>query len=268
MEDIINHYTRYEEAGRLAIGAGALELARTQEIISRYLPTPPATILDVGGGPGVYSCWLANKNYKVHLIDPVPKHIEIAKKASAQQSGSPIASITLGDSRTLDQSDASADAVLLMGPLYHLTERKDRLAALEQSWRVLRPGGILFAAAINRFASLNNGLFLGYVDDPVFAGILDRDLLDGQHRNPTGNLEYFTTSYFHHPDDLSNEITEAGLTIKEVLPVEGPAWLAKDFNNRWADPRQRTQLLDLIRKVEHEPMLLGISDHLLAVAVK
>jgi len=268
MKDVINHYTRYDEDGRLAISPGVVELARTQELISRYLTAPPASILDVGGGPGVYSCWLAQKSYVVHLIDPVPKHIEAAKKASGRQPENPIASITLGDARALPQSDACIDAVLLMGPLYHLTERIERLTALQESRRVLRPGGLLFAAAINRFASLLDGLSSGSMDNPVFADILDRDLREGQHRNPTGNLEYFTTGFFHHPDELSNEITEAGLTIREVLPIEGPAMLAADFDNRWMDPQRRTQLLDLVRKVERERTLLGVSPHLLAVATK
>src|SRR5712692_3011663 len=70
------HYAKGNEAGRLFEGHGVIELARTQEIILRHLPAPPGTILDVGGGPGVYACWLASLGYRVHLVDVVPLHVE------------------------------------------------------------------------------------------------------------------------------------------------------------------------------------------------
>jgi len=95
-----------------------------------------------------------------------------------------------------------------------------------------------------------------------------RDLKGGQHRNPTGCLEYFTTAFFHHPEELHAEVTEAGFEIIELLGVEGPAWLARDFERCWADPDRRRQLLELARMVEREPALLGLSQHLLIVARK
>ena len=96
--------------------------------------------------------------------------------------------------------------MLLLGPLYHLTERDDRLAAWREARRVLRPGGVVLAAAISRFASTLDGLRLGLFDDDAFAQIAERDLRDGQHRNPTGNPRYFTTTYFHRPEELRTEV--------------------------------------------------------------
>ena len=157
-EDIISHYSQIQEEERLLTGSGALEYARSQELIDRYLPPLPAVILDVGGGPGAYSCWLAGKGYEVHLIEPSPKHVAQATKASLDQPDHPIASMSEGDARSLDHGDASCDAVLLMGPLYHLTTRDDRITALREAHRVVRPGGLVFSVAINRFASLMDGL--------------------------------------------------------------------------------------------------------------
>jgi hypothetical protein len=74
-EGILDYYSTGREAGRLAKGIGPLELVRTQELLKRYLPPPPGVILDVGGGPGSYSFWLASLGYAVHLIDVVPLHI-------------------------------------------------------------------------------------------------------------------------------------------------------------------------------------------------
>ena len=144
---MISHYESIEEEDRLSSGSGALELVRSQELIDRVLPPPPAVILDVGGGPGVYSCWLAQRGYEVHLVDPVQKHVDQAKRASERQPDHPIASVTKSDARSLDQSDASADVVLLMGPLYHLTTRSDRIRSLLEAYRVLRSGGVVVCTA-------------------------------------------------------------------------------------------------------------------------
>jgi ubiquinone/menaquinone biosynthesis C-methylase UbiE len=260
MSEIISHYTETPEDDRLRSGWGALELARTQELIRRYLPAPPQTVLDVGGGSGTYSAWLGSLGYQTHLVDIVPLHVESARRVRE------IASAEIGDARRLSRADRSADVVLLLGPLYHLGERADRVRALEEARRVLRPGGSVFAAAISRFGSLLDGLIRGFIDDPAFAPILERDLRDGQHQNPTERAEYFTTAFFHRPEQLRSEIEEAGFSSVELFAVEGPGYLAKDFAARWADPERRKTLLDLIRKVEQEELLLGVSSHWLAIA--
>lgn len=266
--EVDSHYAVGLERGRLAQDTGRLELARTQEILRRYLPHPPAVVADVGGGSGVYSCWLAGLGYEVHLVDPVPLHLTQANDASQLQPSHPLASITLGDARALARSDGGTDAVLLLGPLYHLTDRADRLAALREARRVLRAGGVLVAAAISRFASALDGLRGGYLDDPAFAEIVEGDLTDGQHRNPTDHPAYFTTAFFHHPDELSREVEDAGLTLEHVLAVEGPAWLLPDFDRHWDDTGRRERLLGVVRRLEAEPSVLGASAHFLAVARK
>ncbi|HUY99344.1 MAG TPA: methyltransferase domain-containing protein [Thermomicrobiaceae bacterium] len=262
------YYDAGVEAARLSAGTSRLELARTQEIVTRYLPAPPGVVLDVGGGPGVYACWLARAGYEVHLLDAVPLHVVQARAASAAQPEHPLASLNVGDARRLERDDASVDAVLLLGPLYHLTERDDRLTALREARRVLHPGGYLFAAAIGRWTSALDGMFHGLIDDPAFGSILERDLAEGQHRNQTDNPVYFTTTYFHRPEELAGELAEAGFAVEPVLPVEGPAWLLPDFGARWNDPARRAALLDLVRALESEPALLGTSAHLLAVGRK
>jgi SAM-dependent methyltransferase len=262
------HYEAGVEEPRLAEGSGRLEFARTCDLIRRHVPPPPAVVLDVGGGPGVYACWLARLGYEVRLIDAVPLHVEQARAASARQPDRPLAGATVGDARRLDRPDGSADAVLLLGPLYHLTERADRLAAWREARRVLRPGGVVLAAAISRFASTLDGLRQGLFDDPAFAAIAEQDLRDGQHRNPTGDPRYFTTTYFHKPEELKEEAEEAGLRHEATLGVEGPGWLLQDFDRWWDDERRRERLLAVARALEAEPALLGVSAHLLAVARK
>jgi ubiquinone/menaquinone biosynthesis C-methylase UbiE len=266
--EILEHYADGYEARRLLQGASRIEFARTQELMTRYLPPPPAVIFDIGGGPGVYACWLAQQGYKVHLVDVNPLHVELARQAAQSQPDAPLASIAVGDARHLERDDASVDVALLLGPLYHLTERADRLAALREAYRVLRPGGVLFAAAISRFASLLDGLRQGLLDDPDFVEIVRRDLTDGQHRNPTNHPAYFTTAFFHLPQELESEARESGFLYERTLPIEGPMWLSPHAAARFDDQERREQLLSLIRRIEDEPLLLGASAHLLAVARK
>jgi ubiquinone/menaquinone biosynthesis C-methylase UbiE len=266
--ELLNHYRSYDEARRLMAGSGLLEKARTRELLSRHLPPPPATILDVGGGTGVHAFWLAGQGYEVHLIDPVRRHVAEARRGTKRPGVAPLASIRVGEARALPVADESCDGVLLLGPLYHLTDRRSRLKALKEARRVLRPGGWLFAAAICRFASILDGLYHGFIDDPDFMEILRRDLKSGQHRNPGGQTQYFTTAFFHRPEELKGEVVAAGLQLRECVAVEGPAWIARGLEGRWANPDRWSHLLKLVRLVESEPALMGASPHLLAVARK
>jgi ubiquinone/menaquinone biosynthesis C-methylase UbiE len=174
----------------------------------------------------------------------------------------------VGDARKLDFPDASASAVLLLGPLYHLTDRDDRRTALDEARRVLESGGWLFAAAISRYASLLDGLRGPVFDDEAFARIVEADLADGQHRNDTDNPLYFTTAFFHHPEELTAEVRDAGFTLMALYAVEGAGAFVPGFAERWKDPKSRDRLLDLLRRIECEPALLGVSPHLLAVGQK
>ncbi|MDZ7957706.1 MAG: class I SAM-dependent methyltransferase [Aulosira sp. DedQUE10] len=267
-DEALSHYEIGQEQERLLQGTGVLELARTQEIINRYLPPAPAVIFDIGGGAGVYSYWLAQKGYEVHLIDAVPLHIEQAQQFAQMQPDYPLASLAVGDARQLNQLDNSVDVVLLLGPLYHLIDRTERILALREAHRILKPGGIVFAVGISRFASTLDGLFQGYLDDPEFVKIVQQDLIDGQHRNPNNHPAYFTTAFLHHPDELKAEIEASNLYYERTLAIEGPGWLLQNFHEHWHDLSCRQRLLEAIRWLEAEPSTLGMSAHIMVIARK
>jgi SAM-dependent methyltransferase len=258
--EIVAHYSLGTEDSRLGAGTNRLEFVRTCDILRRFLPAAPARVLDVGGGPGAYARWLTGAGYLVHLVDPVPLHVEQARAASNGYS------VALGDARNLQERDSSADAVLLLGPLYHLTDESDRLKALAEAARVVRPGGLVVAAAISRFAALLDGLWRDRLDDPEFARIVDGVLHDGRHLPMLEGPGWFTTAYLHHPAELAQEVTDAGLVLSGVLAVEGPGCLMPDFDLRWQDERSRQQILRTVARVEEEPSMLGVSAHLLALA--
>jgi ubiquinone/menaquinone biosynthesis C-methylase UbiE len=262
---IAEYYHRAPEEHRLEQGPFILEELRTRELIERHAQRPPATVLDVGGAAGAYALWLADAGYAVHLVDAAPRLVAEAQRRSVARPR-PLASCRVGEARALDFPDRHADIVLLLGPLYHLTEAADRARALSEARRVLKPGGRLFAAAISRWASALDGLSRDLFQDPQFAAIVEQDLREGQHRNPTERLDYFTTAYFHRPDELRAEVLGAGLILEGLYGVEGPGWLLSDVTARLADPRRRAGLLQVARLLESEHSMLGVSAHLLAVA--
>ena len=265
--EVLSYYATFPEESRLAAGSSRLEFERTKEILGRVLPRPPARVLDVGGAAGAYSLWLAEQGYEVHLVDASPRLVEVAR-ARSEKSSTPLASLSVADARSLPQTDGSMAAVLVMGPLYHLTATADRATALRDAFRVLTAGGTIVVAAISRYASTVDGLARKLSLDPRFVKIRDRDLADGQHRNDTGNLDYFTTAYFHRPDDLRFELERAGLRNVAVLGVEGPGWMLVDFDARWEDPALRKDLLAVARALEAQPSVVGISSHLLGIGEK
>jgi SAM-dependent methyltransferase len=262
--EIFDHYQQdYDESRRITAGIGTLELVRTQEIIGRVLPPGPLNIVDVGGGTGVHARWLAAAGHRVEVVDPMPRHVTAA---SALADEGLAVTARLGDARALPYDDRTADVVLLLGPLYHLIERADRVQAWQEAIRVVKPGGPVIAAAVNRFASLFSGLTFGLLVDDRFRAIVEQDLHDGQHRNPDRTPHWFTTAYFHRPADLAAEATEGGAAVTEVLGVEGlAAWLPQ-LEGQWDDEHGRAAILDAARAIESEPTLLGLSAHLLVIA--
>lgn len=259
---VVAHYEGSREEDRLVGGLSELELVRTREILRRHLPPPPRRILDVGGGTGVHAAWLLEAGYRVHLVDITPSHVERARAALAPRG----LTAEVGDARCLAAPDGSFDAALVLGPLYHLVERADRVTALEEARRVVTPAGIVAVAAISRFASLIDGLVREFLFEPEFREIVRRDLADGRHANPDSRPHWFTTAFFHHPDQLGEEIAAAGLLLVELLGVEGIAGWLPQLEARWAGERDRETILEATRLVEAEPTLMGLSAHLLAIA--
>lgn len=264
-EEIVKHYDSYDESRRLTGGFGLFEFERTKELIARHLPASQAVILDVGGASGIYSFWLAGLGHNVHLIDIVPRHIEQAKETAAAPGSAKLAGMRVGDARKLDLPNDFADVVMMHGPLYHLPDRDDRLLSLREAARVLRPGGALLAFAITRYAGMVYGLTKDHIFDADFLRMSLGEIATGVRTNPPCWLKTFPNAFFHHPDELREEITEAGLVHQRTLGVLGPAWLVSDLDSSWQDAEKRRALMEVARALENEPVL---GPRLMAVAVK
>ncbi|GGL03889.1 class I SAM-dependent methyltransferase [Mangrovihabitans endophyticus] len=257
--EIMTYYEHGGEHHRLATGAGRLEFLRTWDVLGRVLPGPPGRILDVGGATGVYAAPLARAGYDVLVIDPVPDHVAAAGACDG-------VAATLGDARSLPVPDGGADAVLLLGPLYHLPERGDRVTAWREAARAARTGGVVIGAGISRFASMLDGFGKGFFAEPGYRPLVEGALRDGAHRNVADRERWFTSAYFHRPEEAAAEAGEAGLREVRTVAVEGPVWLTGPRVDEFLDdPRLAELTLDMLRRVEAEPSLLGASSHLLTI---
>ncbi len=268
MGNIKDYYTdQFSEEGRLAENLLSLEWIRTIDILERYLPKKRSVIYDIGGGTGKYSEWLLKKGHEVHLVDIVPKHVELAKKRMKCYVGSKHSAVT-GDARKTSFADSSADAVLLLGPLYHFQGKKDRLQVLGETKRILKPGGIMICAIISRFASFIDGLDRGFIHDPAFRKIIAGDLKNSRHKNPTSNPEYFTESYFQHPFELEEEIRISGFRKIRLISVEGIMWIPGDLDALANDLEAWEAVLGFLREIEEDRSIIGVSPHIIGIGEK
>lgn len=250
--DILEYYDRGGEDTRIL---HSVELLRTKVLLQRHLPKN-ADVLDVGGASGVHATWLAEEGHRVRLVDPVPRHVATARAKGIDA--------VQGDARALTEPDGSHDAVLLLGPLYHLLDRAERVHALTEARRVTKD--LVVAAVISRWAPMFEGMLHGLVDAPGFTPMLREDLATGTRRGTQHHPNGFTTCYFHRPEEIVSEVADAGLTLVDLLPVEGMAEWIPDIADRLADPGKRAVLLELLDSTEREPAILGATSHLLAIA--
>jgi SAM-dependent methyltransferase len=263
---LANFYASGVESTRLA--KAPLELERSKAILAERLPSS-GRVLDVGGGTGIYAAWLAERGYQVDLIEPVPLHVDQARQTAMRGASF---DVHLGEARMLDFPDGVADAVLLMGPLYCLLQSDERARALRESFRVLRPGGVLAAAALGRLTPFLQAVSQNWIVRPgeiervmsaIETGRIDYVMFD---RAARGTRSEPVTLYMHRPEELQNEVADAGFSQVEVLAVTGSYLRISDFNERLADPVSRQKLLEAMRSVEADPGIVGISNKLMAVA--
>jgi SAM-dependent methyltransferase len=260
--DVVAYYESEVEVERLAFGLGLLELERTKELLARFLPER-ARVADVGGATGRYAAWLVDRGHRVELVDPVPLHVEHARREAGEP---PRFGVHEADARELPFPDDSFDAVLLLGPLYHLGERDDRLQALREAARVCRPGGVLCAAAISRVAPLLGIIREGRIADEETFRNVSEEVRTGRRVPPERRTMPFPDAFFHRPEELAAELEDAGFAVEGVYGVEGPGWLLRPFDA--IDDATFERVLRAAREHERDPALVAVSAHLLAVATR
>lgn len=245
------------EKERLLKEWGRLEKARVELILNKFLPKKPAIIADVGGGMGVYAFSLAKEGHTVYLIDPIAINVEEVKKMDKE---GVLKDCIIGDAREINLAGGSVDVVLFFGPLYHLDE-KNRQIALSEAYRILKPGGLIFAQGISKHCVLLNAFFDGKIKNS------DCNKKKVDISLESKRFEYHQgVFYTHTPEELKKEIEQAGFNQVNVMAVEGFAkWLPVEY---WEDENVRKDLLYFIEKTEQEPSIQGMSPHIMAIGRK
>lgn len=242
----------FDESTRLTTRSpqGALEFERTQELIRQHVQR--GRILDIGGGAGIHAEALQHNGYDTVLIDPVPRHIDTARAAGVDAQ--------LGDARDLPFANGEFDAALMLGPLYHLGSEVDRQRALTEVARVLRPAGVLFAAAVSRYVafgqvSLTKSTTSRLPDE--WAALITAGTPSPRLRFPAG--------HFHTAEELQEEVEAAGFEVREVVGVEGPAGTFLEAIEEATDELRNAALL-IARAASSVPGIRDQSQHLIAIA--
>jgi S-adenosylmethionine-dependent methyltransferase len=240
-----------------------IEFHVTMWALLEFLPDAPAKLIDIGGGPGRYAITLAQRGYRVTLVDLSNGNLELAKQKAAE------AGVSLDGfvhANALDLSafpQADFDSVLLLGPLYHLHKLEERQTAFRQARRLLKPDGLVFASVITRFASFRDAAVHGYsyvLDDQAYS---EKLLATGIHDNGID----FADAYFAHPDEVIPLGESAGFSTLRLVGCEGILAGHEEYVNSLIGA-DHDFWLDINYRMALEPSLLGASDHLLYIGRK
>ncbi|MEO6301593.1 MAG: class I SAM-dependent methyltransferase [Bacteroidia bacterium] len=259
-------YNKASEDTRLDKGMGVFEFERIKLLIEKYISSSSSTIVDVGGGTGKYSEWLAKKGHQVHLIEPVSKHIKIAQNRANKLKNK--FSVHLGESRKLEFPNNFADLIILHGPLYHLQKKEDRALAIREAKRVLKNDGIILDFAINYTASTLVGLLNGLIHKQTFFEMCKEELTTGVHNPPDDFPWLLTEAYYHKPEQLKTEFLNQELTYLNTYAVEGIAWLDSNYFVNMLNSKMKETLIELTKITENDSYLLSFSPHMMIAVQK
>lgn len=275
---VLAGYNAGIERNRLRTGIGLIEFERTKEILLEKLPKPPAVIYDIGGAYGEYAWWLASLGYEVHLFDLSKTNIAMSAELATEYPGVTLACATVSDARAIPRPDKSADGVLLMGPLYSITEYEERILAIRESRRLLKDNGILFTASLTPYSVLVPRLACYHdesrisgreLDDPAVIAMIERALEDGCYCNPEKKIASgLGSSHLHTAKALREELAAGGFNTATVHGIMGGAWLAPNLDALLANEATKATLMKTVRMLDTHEEIIGLSGHLLAVSGK
>jgi ubiquinone/menaquinone biosynthesis C-methylase UbiE len=249
---------------------GRLEFAVHKAWIARHLPPPPARVLDIGGGPGRYSIWLAKRGYSATLADLSPSLLDVAREKAAE-AGVELEGIVEANATDLSQfGDGSFDAVLCMGPLYHLVEAGDRNRVALELFRILKPGGAVFATFLNRFQTLAVAI---NQDIPFFTSYT-ADIVKRYHE--TGILDWrnipgtFNLAYLYYPHEIAPFMEAAGFRTRTMVASQSSVALAQKHLALFADRQSELYewVLEGLIEQADDPSILGSGFHIMYIGEK
>jgi len=268
-EKVKHVYDLKDEWDRFETPGGKLEFELTMSIITSHLPQK-AEILDLGGGPGRYAIELAKLGHMLHLADLSQRNLDTAKKK--------IAEFGIGNVKSINEINAvdlsvyandSFDAVLLFGPLYHLTDETERLACIKEVKRVLKPNGLVFAGFIPYLSGAIGVVARMFLTpDQVNAETLNRVFEQGIHNNLVDRG--FQEAYYATSDEIASLFSNNGFSKILLRSVKGwgetmgeQIYKLKDEN-----PEMHKTVMDLINKTAADPSIIEMCWHAIYIGRK
>jgi S-adenosylmethionine-dependent methyltransferase len=264
VSDISAYYNSDPEREHYRLERHQLEYDLTWRYLEQYLPAH-GSILEIGAATGRYTLELAKRGYPLTAVDLSTSLLEECRKSIIANGFESQVRFVAADARHLgEETNRGFDAVLLMGPLYHLIAEADRKLALKEAFDRLREGGILFSSFISRFGIMGDLVrdLPGWIEDK--AGV--RSLLERGHRPdeyPRGGFR----GYFARVSEIAPLHEAIGFETLTVAGVE-PGISADDESYNRLQGKQRQLWLDLFYEMSTEESILGASRHLLYIGRK
>ena len=242
--------------------SGRPEFLLTCRMLDRYVK-PGDSVLDIGGGPGRYTIYLAGKGCDVTLFDLSPENTKFAAERASEQGL--VIKTAAGDARETDKLvSGQFDRVLLMGPMYHLLEESDRVKAVNAAIKLLKPGGVIFVSFINMFA----GIIFAMKDSPaIVSDPFEQEFYRLFIENRSFSGKAFTQAYFAQQNEILPFMAQFPLEKLHLFGQEGITSPCE--GNIMSQPKEIVDLwLDLCEKMWEREDLLSWSEHLMYVGRK
>ncbi len=264
VNDIAVFYDRNQESEHSRLDLHQLEFDLTWRYLNQYLP-PQGTILEIGSATGKYTLELARRGYTITAVDLSKGLLEKCRENITREGLEKQVQFVLADARNLGEVARNKfDAILLMGPLYHLIQEADRKRALKESFDRLREDGILFSSFISRFGLMSDLLrnVPTWIEDQADVwSVLEHGKDTEDH--PRGGFR----GYFAQPPEIAPLHEDIGFHTRIIAGVE-PVISADDESYNQLQGKQRQQWLEVLYRMSTEPSILGASRHLLYIGQK
>ena len=263
-DKVKNYYKNFDEKNRLQNdNSGKLEYDMTMNILENNLPAN-GTILDLGGGTGVYSFPLADKGYKVYLADLSEDLINQAKEQNNQN----IVSCDVVNATNLNMyENEQFDVVLLFGPLYHLLEESEREQCIKEINRVLKPGGKVFASFIP-YLSGSIAIVDRYFRHPEQVDInnLSEVFKSGKFNNSSD--KGFQEGYYPTINEIENLFSNSGFEKITIRSIRGFGYEKEDSLYNIEDNDMFNKVIDLINETSENPSIIDTCGHAMYIGYK
>ncbi|MDQ0270596.1 class I SAM-dependent methyltransferase [Cytobacillus purgationiresistens] len=268
MSRMVDYYNQFDEWGRL--DREPIEFKVNWHYMKKHLPSS-GHILDNGAGPGKYAMALAHEGYDVTLTDITAKLVQVAEeKADELNLLGQFNGFHSADARHLHMiEDEQFDASLMLGPLYHLQEEKDRNQALSELHRVTKLGGIIFVAFMPRIRHILTSLLSPEHWRP------NNEIDNILHFTQTGRFNHsdegrFTGAYYFEIEEIQPFMEQSGFETLELIGSNPGSILSDEQWTYWRDKgdNEINKIIELIKERAADPYILGLSSHLLYIGKK